>query len=336
MPNWPLKKLAEQWVDCMDSPAQRLVFFNKLLGEPYDETIKEIEADEWRHVIVAPRRSDDAEAYMSGQFPPAVSFLTAGQDSVGDELHYTIWGWGLRRTSGNYTVLCGWLIDWGKIAVAAPTLRVERLHVFDELIYARAFPGTGGRAPLAVRQGGHDTGYRPVTIGEYCRAWPNRAIPIKGRAAKSTSRVPPIAWGAAAAFGQNGEIVRDESQRLLMLNTFSLKTELFAMLRDRVEIPDGAGKRIVSRLALPHNAADDDELITQLSNEELVSIRKVRYGEDEKIWKKKGPNHYLDCTVYAYAIAQNLNPYEQGLPFEEAEDKARAEENAYGVVGKAW
>lgn len=322
MANQSIRILAEKWISCVDSEAAKRVFFNKILGEPYETAVEESTPDQWRRLIIIPRFHNDPEAYSRGQVPPGVRFLTGGQDSRSEELHYVVWGWGLRRTVEKYTVLCGWLIDWG-VVPRPKNLEITEsdLHVFDQLIYQRGFPATYRNTVFRVRQCGHDTGYSPLGVNKYCSHWPERAIPIKGGADTNISTAPAVRPGSAATYLLDGQIFRDDNLRLLILNTFALKTDFSAMLHKSVQVFDGNGEtpgpaRTVPRLILPADV--DDRYITESSNEHLIVIRKTRSGRDEKKWKAKGPNHYWDCNNYSYALALNLDPFQQGLPFDEA------------------
>jgi phage terminase large subunit GpA-like protein len=342
MSNQPIRKIAEQWIACIDNPSAKRVFYNKVLGEHYEESVEEVTAEQWQKLITVPRTNGnfyrgidigrDPEAYRKGEVPPGVVFLTAGQDSRSTELHYCVWGWGLRRTVDKFVLLCGWLIDWGVVERAySLTFSEGEFHIFDDLIYRKLYTSTYGSETFEVMLGGHDVGYAPtqIPIHQYCRHWPGRAVPTKGAALDATSacKAPHVRWGNALRYKLGDEEIVDEHNRPLILNTFMLKTDITAWLSQTVTIDGGEshGRRLPSRemnrIALPIAGEVDDVFLAQASNEYLSYGKK----KDERVWKKKGPNHYADCNTYAYACALQLDPFQGGLSFEETEQVAEAE-----------
>lgn len=331
-PGKTLRSIAERWVECGDDENARRVFVNKVLGEPYDPKVSEISTDTLRSLVCVKRRANDPEFYLRGQVPAGVRFLTAGQDSRTVELHYAIWGWGLRRATDGVVSLCGWLIDWGRVERAySLSFSEAEFHVFDDLIYRRVFPAVQGDRRFHVVQAGHDIGYEPtqIPIIRYCRSWPQRAIPIKGANIEATSHTtaPYARWGSALKWkaGQE-EAVEDVNSRQLLLNTFMLKTDWYGWTEPgrRIEVPDVTaegellGARKVARLTFPEDVADG--FLRQSAAEVLGHGEK----SNELIWKKTGPNHWADCNTYAYGIALNLDPFQGNQTAAEAERPKRA------------
>ncbi len=80
--------------------------------------------------------------------------------------------------------------------------------------------------------------------------------------------------------------------------------------------------RKVPRLLLPvyDGSKDYETFLEQSSNERLERTGKRTNTGDEIAWTRKGPNHFSDCNIYAYAVALNLDPFQMGLPFEEAQE----------------
>lgn len=324
-----IRSLAERWIECGDDENARMVFFNKILGEPYELKIQEVSAAELRGLIVVKRRSADPEFYSRGQVPPGVRFLTAGQDSRSTELHFAVWGWGLRRATDKTRHLCGWLIDWGVIARPYSLEFFEsEFHVFDELLYRRDFPSSVSGRTYNVMQGGHDVGYPPtqIPIIRYCRSWPNRALPVKGASltATSASMAPFASWGQAMKHKAGETKVVDDASRHLRLNTYMLKTDLYGMMRSsrRIEVPEMAGTQVIGvrsvpRIALPEDV--DDMWIDQSRAEALGKGKK----HNELVWQKTGPNHFADCNTYALGCAYNIDPFQQGQTADEYRTRRR-------------
>lgn len=324
MSNKPLRFLAEEWVDCLrKGDAVKRVFFNKRLGDVYDAAVKETSADAWREVICKRRSADDLEWYELGQVPRGVRFITAGQDSRSTELHWAVWGWGLLPDEGNNLTLCGWLIDAGvQERPYSLVLQSAELKVFDQLLYDRFFPSTDTKYQFDVLQGLHDTGWQPIAAYDYCRQKPFRAFPSKGGSEESGSNAPAVRWGSTPVFRVGDEEIKDPSLKLCVLNTFALKETFFGLAKasfKRAARP-GFPVELKTVFTMPHNIDQlrDKQGLTfvdHLANEYLTVEKK------KHIWKKKGPQHWLDCSIYAYAAAINCNPFQQGLPFEDAEKK---------------
>ena len=319
MLNWPLARLAEEYIAGLDDEAVMRVFQNKRMGDVFDPAVKETSVDAWRKLIVIKRSDEDDRFYQRGQVPRGVRFLTAGQDSGSRKLHWAVWGWGLLRDSNRYPVLCGWLIDWGTVEREySLTLDASELAVFDGKIYDRGFLSTDEKRSYWVRHGLHDSGWQEIPVYEYCRRRPDRSIPCKGDAADSASKAPAARWGSSPQYKIEDVMVKDPALRLLVLNTYTLKLNWIGLVEKSILI--GGDKHC--RLTLPVDV--DDEFLAQSASEYLATHKK------KMIWKHRGPNHYSDCNVYAYAAALNLNPFQDGLPFDEAQEmqKKKAEARA--------
>ena len=322
-----IRSLAQRWVECGQDENAKRVFYNKIMGEPYEPKVQKIDADRLRVLVAVKRRPNDAEFYSRGQVPAGVRFLTAGQDSRTTELHYAVWGWGLRRAVDKTVSLCGWLVDWGCIKRPySLTFSDSEYHVFDDLMYNRTFHAAYGNRTFNVMQGGHDVGYQPtqMPLFRFCRSWPRRAIPVKGSNvdATSASTAPYARWGTAMKFRAGETELQDEIQTLL-LNTYMLKTDWYGWVDARIEIPDMVGNEIVGtrkvgRISFPEDV--EDEYIEQSKNEALATGKK----SGELVWVHTGPNHYADCNTYALGLAYNLDPFQQNLTAEEFREKRQA------------
>ena len=106
--------------------------------------------------------------------------------------------------------------------------------------------------------------------------------------------------------------------RHLQINTFMIKTELYAWMNPErrmeiVDVQDGVkiGARKVQRITLPEDV--DDEWIEQSKNEALSNGKRA----GEQVWVKTGPNHFADCNTYALAMAYNLDPFQRQQTAEE-------------------
>lgn len=318
-PNKSLRSLAERWLECGDDENQKRVFFNKVLGEPYEPKIQKIDLESLRSLVVR-RDANNPDAYRRGQVPAEVRFLTAGQDSRSVELHHAVWGWGVRRLADQTLTLCGWLIDWGIVKRAHSHIftETEYHHAFDDAIYRRRFPSVDGKRELQVLQCGHDVGWEPtqIPIIRFCRCWPQRAVPVRGAAVNATSstKAPYVRWGSPLKFRAGANTIADQSTALLLMNTFMLKSDWYGWVDQRIKIPTPSGPRETTRIMFPEDV--DDEYLIQSQAEHMVKGK-----EGELIWRKTGPNHFADCNTYALGCAYNLDPFQQNQTVEEYRER---------------
>lgn len=323
-PHRTIRSFAEEWIgtDCGRDEEAAKVFWNKTVGDVYETKTKKIDISALRSLAVVKTRENDPEYYRRGQVPPAVLFLTAGQDSRQSQFHYTVWGWGIREAVDGTRPLCGWLIDWGQIAREKSIIFHEaEYHVFDDLIYRRRFPCTDGERFFYVRAGAHDIGYQPtqIPIIRYCRNFTGRAMPCRGASETPTSASHAQFIDTAAAKKYkigDSEVIDDPA---MVMNTYMLKTDWYGRIDLRVEVADmrdgkQIGTRKVPQLTLPADVGDRDEhWLDQTKNEKLGNGKK----KGEKVWTHEGPNHLADCNTYAYGVALSFDPHARNMTAEE-------------------
>lgn len=296
----PLSTFAQHWVEALEDDGRRRVFVNKRLGDVYSAEEKATDLAAWRACVVVPRSEDDPEAYRLGTVPPGVRFLTAGQDSRLNELHWAVWGWGLLRTADEWAVLCGWLVDCGVepgprvVDPGRTTLDASDLRVFDQLLYERRWPTARGDQFFRVDMGLHDSGWQPIAVYDYCLSRPRRAYPSKGMSEDDRSQAPtfrftPIEWGPP------GRPIRYQRADL---NTFRLKEDFFGLVERRFVLEGERAPR--PRIVLPVDVPEP--FLAQSSSEYLANER------GKRVWRHRGANHWADCDVLAYAAAERLNP----------------------------
>jgi phage terminase large subunit GpA-like protein len=365
-PQIALRELAGYYVDALKSNNLR-VFVNMRLGDKFEPQVRKIESDALRRCIVSPGREDpalkrDPHCYDCGQVPPGVRFLTLGQDSRETELHWAVWGFGMRRHADHgHPEICGWLIDRGVFERAkSPVLDASELHVFDAL-YWRQWPTTyDDKRFLQIRLGAHDIGWsnrrgddndkrNVIAVNEYCRQMFPLARPARGAALdmSSASRADLVRAGNPERYLYRGESVADERVRPLLLNTFLLKEHFFGLVAKRIPVavcgtgaPAGAPSAVpavplktqnselitsvpplsvreFTRITFPRDVGD--RFLRELGAEELQAVGR----KGELAWVRKGPNHFLDCTIMAFGAAIHENLFTDGLTFEEAEARAQ-------------
>lgn len=300
MPGKSVRELARLYVEALDDPATMRVFVNKVLGEAYEEKLQDSSIEAWASLSVDEGKPG---SYAIGNVPHDVQFLTAGQDSRAEELHWAVWGWGVVRTLEQRTVLCGWLVDAGVEEGprarnrAAVALEASDLFVFDQVLYGRYWPRIGEDEQLPVAQGFHDSGWQPTAVYEFCRERLERgAVPSKGAAVDDRSKAPLVAWKGSLRYVVAGVAVEAPQLRRADVNTFQAKCDLVGATAGGFRDARGVPR---ARLTLPHDVPE--ELLEHLASERLA-----RDARGRRSWVKRGPNHWLDCTVLAYAAALNL------------------------------
>lgn len=279
-------------------------FYNKVLGDVFNAQEKDVTIEVLEKL--APPEGHSA-SFVRGTVPAEVQWLTAGQDSRLDELHWIVMGWGLVRDAGLPAAappaLCGWLVDWGvlpgprRLDPTRQTLRAGDLFVFDQVLYGQFWPSVDGALQHPVAQGLHDSGWQPAAVYEYCRAHHGVAFPSKGAAEDDRSKKPPVTWTGALKWKVGTEEATDPSLKRADLNTFHLKNAFFSLTEGEFITPAGVRR---PRLTIPR---DYEGLVLA----HLASERLIRDERGRRKWVKRGANHWLDCAVMAYAVALNLH-----------------------------
>lgn len=325
MSNKPLRDLASEWIAAQGDEGRLRPFYNKKLGDVYVPKIKATTADDWRRCIAIPRHEGDPHAHLRGQVPMAVQFLTAGQDSGSEALHWVVWGWGFVRDVKNVAHFCGWLIDYGEFKrEKSLTLNADDLAVFDQVFYQKGWLSVDGSVVHYINQVGHDSSWQEVAAYDYCHRHLPAAVPIKGGAEDSESAQPFLRWTGAPRWRVAGVEVTDPDMRLCVLNTYKLKEDWYGLAKKSFEVPDAsAGAAALTRrhafLTLP--ADTTEELLIHFGNEELAPRPKKK----GTYWRRKGDQHWMDASIYARALALNHRSAQLELPLEEAR---RQEEQA--------
>jgi len=312
-PHKSIQSIVEDFLACGDDETKLRTFYNKDLGEPYETTLKQFSAEVWEKCVIHPTGPEDesGEAYRRGQIPEGVTLITAGQDSHKHLLYWSVWGWAKPVSRDGKRYLRGWLLDYGTYKRRLgpggvgdlDMLTPQDLSIFDQLFFEKRFTTEKGSV-LQIGMAGMDSGWQTTAVYQYCRNWPDRAVPVKGGAVRGLdyqNATKTFQWGKPVTYNWNGEMVRSRI-RPAILNTFQLKLELFTYATKRLEL--FGRKEPVPVLAMPIDASED--LFKQLSSEKLL-MELVR-GQEVMVWKQQRANHWLDTAVYAYACALNQEP----------------------------
>lgn len=267
---WP--HIMAEWLRRKDDPERRRVFFNSWLGEPYEEAVHVTDVEQ-----LAEKRAGELPRDW---VPPEARVLTMGCDVQLATLYYVIRAWGPSEES--------WLIREGTI---------EQFWHLYELAFHTGFPivGLDGQR-MRCRALGIDSGYaaRLDEVYEFGRR--PGVVLMKGvQSADYRTRPSKI------------EHMPRGGTHPLSLILHHVNTHLFKEKVHRLaNVPPGQPGHWHL-----HSEATD-EYLKQFTAEKQVleNVSGKRGGRRQLVWKPKtegAPNHFLDCEVYAAALADILS-----------------------------
>ena len=263
-------EIASKFLQAKDHVPSLLGFVNGWLGYIWEDVAEKVSPE-----AIAAR----AASYDRGTVPKGAVVLTAGVDVQQDTFYYTIRAWGVGERS--------WLVEAGRIESWEGLIR----HLFQN-----TFPGEDGK-DHRIRLTCIDSGYRTDEVYTTCREWMELARPVKGQA--TISGVPIRAVKIDRDF--SGTPFKG-SIRLWHVDTSHFKDKLVRLQNTPDEQP-GAWR--VHRD--PH-----EEYLRQVTSEHKVLKRDRKTGLSKSAWVPKpggGPNHWLDCEIYAMAAADMIAVY---------------------------
>ncbi len=240
-------------------------FVNSWLAEPWRDMR---EAPEWQKVksrLSTPRKRRIV--------PADAVFLTAGADVQENRVLYAIWAWAAHRSAH--------LVDNGE---------AREISELNDLVLNITWPSENPNIePLSVRVLGIDSRYNASSVYDFCIIAGARVLPIKGfanlRASYTFTKTQGTPGGKPAPGLQTCNI-----------NVNEYKQAVYHALRNLHAGDPGA-------LNLPANVSED--FLRQLCGESRQK-RYDKYNRPVHEWvviDKAIGNHYLDCTVYAYCMA---------------------------------
>jgi phage terminase large subunit GpA-like protein len=143
-----------------------------------------------------------------------------------------------------------------------------------------------------------DSGYRPNQVLEWCRrrsgAYATKGMPGRG--------VPAISAPARKSITRRGKRKRFGSAMAWPVGTWSLKAEFYGNLH---KTGLAAGEACDPPGYCHFHGELGEEYFQQLTAEYFES--KLKKGKLHEEWmKRREHNHFLDCRIYAMAIAEHL------------------------------
>ncbi|MEY9110408.1 phage terminase large subunit GpA-like protein [Bradyrhizobium yuanmingense] len=275
----PWDEIAKEYVEAGDNPTKLKTFWNLTLGLPF-----ELKGDAPDYERLLARRED----YAPGVVPARGLLFVGGADVQ----HTGIWVEGVAFASNGeswsvvHEFFEGETTDHKAGAFA-------RLAGFYEQTFPDAFGGHRVLDCLAVDAG---DGGRANQVYAFCRSRP-RAYAIKGVPGWAS---PAIGTPKQVDVKLSGKKVKNGAT-LWPVGTWGLKATFYTNL-----LKDGrkAGAEVDPDGYCHHHQSCDERYFKQQTAEYLKTTT-VR-GRTVKIWQETGPNHLLDCRIYAMAMAEYL------------------------------
>lgn len=275
----PWDTIAARFLAAKDDPAKLKTFDTLTLGLAH-----EVKGDAPDYVRLMERRED----YPEGMIPPAGLLLVAGADVQHNGIWVEVVAFGADQQSWSvvHRFLEGDTTDPEGGAFTALTA------LFDQS-FPDAFGSSRTIDALAVDAG---DGGRLSQVCTWTRGRA-RAFAIKGMPGWTT---PAIGTPTKIDINRRGRKIKGGAT-LWPVGTWSLKATYYANLRK-----DGrkAGAEIDPPGYCHHHLGCDERYFKQQTAAYLKTA--TFRGRSTRVWQESGPDHLLDCRVYAMAMADYL------------------------------
>jgi len=269
-------ELARLEVEAGDDPEMVKPFVNTGLGHSYEA---KGDAPPWE--TLSARREAD---WQRGAAPAGVLFVTLAVDVQKTGLYWERVGWGPNKES--------WTIDYGFLAGDTDVALDGAWPKLDQVVDGGCVHACGTR--ISDDWIGVDCAYHSEAVYAWTKRRSN-ALNLRGvdgwtklpihRAESPEVRKSGLSAGKARKFGA----------RVWLVGTYGIKSTLMTLLGrslgESAEVPLGYSH-------FPANV--EDEYFKHLVSEYVV-VEKGRNGPT-RTWKASGPNHWLDCRVYNWAL----------------------------------
>lgn len=269
--------LVQQDADIGDDPEKRQPFENGSLGRAYEP---KGEGPSWE--LLAARR--DAE-WERGRAPAGVLYVTLTADVQGDGIYWSFIGWGPNKET--------WHLDHGFIAGAT------------DIPFEGAWPKLDAVADRGIAFGpvrigpdliGIDSGYNSDAVYSWVKRRHN-ALALKGQDGWSKLPIGRADTPEIRKTGLSAGKARKHGMKVWMIGTWGIKAAMMVYL---ARLPKEGGGVPTGYQHFPGNA--EEEYFRHLASEFIEQVTDKDTGVTTRKWKQKGPNHWLDCNVYAWAL----------------------------------
>lgn len=273
----PWDVIAKRIVDAGDDPTKLKTLWNLTFGLPF-----EIRGDAPDHVRLMALR----EEVPRGRIPPRGLMLVASADVQGNGIYVEVLALAPDRQS--------WVVEATFLDGDTSDPHAGAFAKLGEF-YERSWPDAfGGRR--RVDAFGVDSGFRSHVVYTWVRSRPG-AFALKGDDGWTR---PPLGTPQPVDIDLNGQRIKHGTV-VWSVGTWSLKAVFYADLR-KPRLAEGAE---VEPAGACHFATWQDEVYFQQITSEYLADEKFK-GRIRRVWKPRGPNHFLDCRVYNLALAEYL------------------------------
>ncbi len=268
------ESVAKEWQSCQGDVQAMQVFYNTVLGLPFENRINAIP-----HEKIMIRRSD----YTSGNLPPIFkpSIYTIGVDVQGDRIEAQLMGFGrYKNKDGKIASKVSASITYEVLAGNPVDVNDKSWRNLADLIEA-----TIDRKQISVSC--IDSGYYTDTVNEFCSQYSANVYPIMG----------------SGSFMRKGQVFQKYDLKNFPIQRVDFNTDYF-----KQEIYSYIQKSISDDGIVPHGYCfypDDypESFYKGLTSEYRSKEVDKKTGYSRWIWKTRSKgrrNEQLDTTVYAW------------------------------------
>lgn len=262
--------LAVEWLKAQGNPAKIERFMRGRRAMHYEES---------GGVVTQSELLELRGAYRRGECPPGVTpALYVMAVDIQD-------GFVLKATKSVFSETGDlYVIDWGEF------LSLDDLEDFANV------PMETPSGPMIVHVGLVDEGNDKEDVWRFHLETRPRFFPVKGRGGRQVQ--------ALVALSDKGWL---DGQRVLSyhIDDYKFKWSLLNSLRRKHY--SEKRQETIKRIFLPANCNEDENFLTELTNE-IPFKTKNRFNFEFWDWRKKGPNDYWDTLKYTLAIRVIMAP----------------------------
>jgi len=285
-PSISIGRMAAEFLNSRDKEEEYQNFVNNWCGlkyQPRTQTPRSM--DLWRRLRGGHRR---------GTVPPGAIFLTAGADVHDETAHWVVRAWGESCSS--------WKVDWGIVQVQRDEGGRPRpgtqLDPLEGMILDRDWPLVSanpvGEVELRVLKMGIDCGWVPLIVHNFARRFPGeRVLTVAGDTQPTAGQ--PWSFAVVERNQRTGKPYPGGMKR------WAVNTDMFKIdLHDRWAAPLGEEGAWLATEASWEDARGYFQQVTA----EGWTMKANKKGFPVRVWHRYRDNHWLDCEVYARAVAE--------------------------------
>lgn len=305
--------LVARQVAAGDDPDKLQPFENSDLGRAWEP---KGEGPSWE--VIAARKEGD---WRRGTLPAGPLYVTLSADVQADGIYWAFLGWG----PGKQT----WHLDQGFLPGATDEPLAGAWPKLDQVAdHGVSFGGIR----IAADQIAVDSGYNADAVYSWIRRRHN-ALAVKGDDGWSKPAISRSKDAEVRTHGLSAGKAKKFGIKVWMVGTWSIKATLILFL-GKVPKEGGAG----FPTGYQHFAADTEEMyFRHLTSEYIRNVEEN--GATKREFGQRGPNHWLDCVVYGYALTHFAGIWSWGE--KQWDDRARelsamtkpAQDDLFGGVG---